>query len=106
MDHRYKTLTLREPVVAQVAASKEEGHAQHDDILLVLCKCFHLAVRIGLIYTLLFGSLIIVIKSFPGLNLGNYKLLLVANYVACHANTLVVIFEIFFARLSGCCVFA
>lgn len=98
MDNRYKTLTLREPVVAQVAASKEEGHAQHDDILLVLCKCLHLAVRIGLIYISLFGS-------FPGLNLGNYKVLLVANYVACRANILVVIFEIYFARLGGCCVF-
>lgn len=106
MDNRYKTLTLREPVVAQVAASKEEGHFQHDDILLVLCKCLHLAVRIGLIYTSLFGSLLILLKSFPGLNLGNHKVLLVANYVVCLANILVVIFELYFARLSGCCVFA
>lgn len=106
MDNRSKIHTLREPVVTQVAASKEEGHAQHDDILLVLCKCFHLAVRIGLIYTSLCGSLLIVIQSFPGLNLRNHKVMLVAKYVACRANTLVVIFEFFFACWSGCCVFA
>lgn len=32
-------------LVVQVVASKLEGHAQHDNILLVLCKCLHIAVR-------------------------------------------------------------
>lgn len=32
-------------LVGQVVASKLEGHAEHDNILLVICKCLHLAVR-------------------------------------------------------------
>lgn len=32
-------------LVQQVAASKSEGYAQHDNILLVLCKCLFLAIK-------------------------------------------------------------
>ncbi|KAG0600495.1 hypothetical protein M758_11G038800 [Ceratodon purpureus] len=32
-------------LVQQVAASKSEGYAQHDNILLVLCKCLYLAIK-------------------------------------------------------------
>ncbi|CAM6082528.1 unnamed protein product [Calypogeia fissa] len=40
-------------LVQQVAASKDEATAQHDNILLVLCKSFHLAIKSHMPTTLL-----------------------------------------------------